>query len=318
MSVTTLHSPLSTLPASRYAILSLSAFVSVLLLIAMGSIVRVTGNGLGCPDWPLCYGQAIPPWVISPWVEFSHRLLGTAASLQIAALAALARRDHHREAWVVRPIAAAVGLLVVQIALGGLHVIFELPPSTGWIHTALAMVIAGLVAVQVAVTHPAARELSARAAAVIAHDRRMPAAIATTAGATLFLILTGAYVTRTGAALACPAFPYCGGIEEPVPSMQRLMNIQMLHRYAAYGVALTACLTLWRLARAARREPGLRAAVFTLTTLIAIQFGLGISNVLFRLPMWSRTLHLLVAAMLWAGLVMLWVVVQRGKTSAGR
>ncbi len=321
MSVTTLHPPLSTLHASRstlhpsrYATLSLSAFVSVLLLMAMGSIVRVTGNGLGCPDWPLCYGQALPPWAVSPWVEFSHRLLGAAASAQIVALGVLAWRGYRREAWVFRPAVAALVLLVVQIGLGGLHVIFELPPQTGWIHTAVAMIIAALVAAQVAVTHPAARQLSARAPLILARDLGLPAAVAATAMATFLLILTGSYVTRSGASLACQAFPYCGG-EASSSTLRLLMNIQMLHRFMAYGVALTACLTLWRLIRAARGEKEFRAAALALTVLIAIQFGLGIGNVLLRLPQWSRTLHLLVAAMLWAGLVMLWVTLRRVDTS---
>ena len=301
-----------TFHASRYATLSLSAFVSVLLLIAMGSIVRVTGNGLGCPDWPLCYGQALPPWAVAPWVEFSHRLLGAVASAQIVALGVLAWRGYRREAWVFRPAVVALGLLVVQVTLGGLHVIYELPPQTGWIHTAVAMIIAALIAAQVAVTHPAARELSARAPAILARDRGLLAALAATAAAAFLLILTGSYVTRSGASLACPAFPYCGG-EASSATLRLLMNIQMLHRFMAYGVALTACLTLWRLSRAARGERGFRGATLALTVLIAVQFGLGISNVLLRLPMWSRTLHLLVAAMLWAGLVMLWVTLKQSR-----
>ena len=306
-----------TFHASRYATLSLSAFVSVLLLIAMGSIVRVTGNGLGCPDWPLCYGQALPPWAVAPWVEFSHRLLGAIASAQIAAMGVLAWRGYRREAWVFRPAVVALGLLVVQVTLGGLHVIYELPPQTGWIHTAVAMIIAALIAAQVAVTHPAARELSARAPAILARDRGLLAALAATAAAAFLLILTGSYVTRSGASLACPAFPYCGG-EASSATLRLLMNIQMLHRFMAYGVALTACLTLWRLIRAARGPFGkeLRAAALALTVLIAVQFGLGISNVLLHLPQWSRTLHLLVAALLWTGLVMLWVTLRRGELAA--
>ncbi|HBY96889.1 MAG TPA: hypothetical protein DEP84_23575 [Chloroflexi bacterium] len=61
----------------------------------------------------------------------------------------------------------------------------------------------------------------------------------------------------------------------------------------------------------------MRAVALALAGLIVVQFGLGISNVLLRLPMWSRTLHLLVAAMLWTGLVMLWVVVRRGVHQPG-
>lgn len=295
---------------SRYAILAVSAYVSVLLLIAMGSIVRVTGYGLGCPDWPLCYGQVVPPLLLAPWVEFTHRLLGAAASFLILALGVLAWRTRRHEPWIFRPMVAAVALLVVQIVLGGLHVILELTPVSGWIHTGVAMAIAALVASQVAVAHPVARRLS-EGVGMVARDRRLLLAIALTAGAAYFLILTGSYVTRIGASLACPAFPWCGATMVPGP-LRTLMDIQMFHRFTAYAVAIAACLTLWRLVRATRGEPALRAVALALVILIVVQFGLGISNVLLRLPMWSRTLHLLVAAMLWTGLVMLWVVVRRG------
>ena len=149
---TTFLQPLAKAIARRgidYATLTLTAFTSVLLLMMMGSIVRITGNGLGCPDWPLCYGQVVPPMYASAWVEFSHRFLGALASVQIAGLAVWAWRSYRREKWIVAGATAAVGMLAVQIVVGGLHVIFELPPQTGWIHTGIAMLIAALVAAQV-------------------------------------------------------------------------------------------------------------------------------------------------------------------------
>src|SRR3990167_4302593 len=72
-----------------YATLSLTALLSVLALMTVGSIVRVTGNGLGCPDWPLCYGQVVPPLKLSAWVEFSHRFIGALTSAQIVGMGVL-------------------------------------------------------------------------------------------------------------------------------------------------------------------------------------------------------------------------------------
>jgi len=287
----------------NYENVALTALVSVLLLIGMGSLVRVTGYGLGCPDWPLCYGQIIPPFDIAPWVEFTHRLIGAATSVQIVGLGVWAWRRYRRVSHILHPAVAAVVLLVVQVALGGLHVIYELPPETGWIHTGVAMALAGLMGVLVAVTHPMARTFSAHG-----RDRGLPALVGATAVATYFLILVGAYVTRRGASLVCPSFPECGA---SYPALQSLIDLQMLHRFAAYGVAVLVGLTVWRLLRVGGSEPGWRAVAFALAALVIVQFGLGISNVLLRLPLWSRLLHLPVAALLWTGLVMLWVVVRQ-------
>jgi len=299
----------------NYGTLALTAFVSTLGLITMGSIVRVTGYGLGCPDWPLCYGQIVPPFDIAPWFEFTHRLIGAATSLQIVGLGVWAWRRYRHVPRILHPAVAVVALLGGQIVLGGLHVIYELPTGTGWIHTGVAMAIAGLVAMLVATTPPAARTLAEQAAVAVKRDRRLPALVAVTAMVAYCLLLTGAYVTRSGAALVCPSFPDCGaGASAAV--LQPLIDIQMFHRFTAYGVALLVGLTVWRLVRAGSHQRDLSSAAAVLAALVVIQFGLGISNVLLRLPLWSRTLHLLVAALLWTGLVMLWVMVRQPKIAA--
>ncbi len=278
-------------------ILALSALISTILLITMGSIVRVTGNGLGCPDWPLCYGRVVPPALTGAWVEFTHRLLGAVTSVQIALLALFVWRGYRQRPWLFWPAVAAVGLLIIQVSLGGLHVIFEIPPVTGWIHTGVAMLIAGMVAVQVAGLLPAAQPL--RGAALFA-NRRFAAWLSVTTGAAYLLLLTGSYVTRSGASLACPSFPLCG-----VAARNRLIDIQMLHRYAAFTVAfLTLALVVWLVTR--QEDRPLARFAYVLGALLVVQLGLGASNVLLRLPIWSRVLHLAVAATLWASLVVLW------------
>ncbi|MFZ0548944.1 MAG: COX15/CtaA family protein, partial [Candidatus Promineifilaceae bacterium] len=127
--------------------LALTGLLSTVLLIMVGSFVRVSGNGLGCPDWPLCYGRAVPPSKnLSAWIEFSHRLLGGIVSLQIVAIIFLSWR-HYRNNKLIWRTAVATGLvLIVQVSLGGLHVLNELPSWTGLVHTAVAMGVAGLLA----------------------------------------------------------------------------------------------------------------------------------------------------------------------------
>jgi heme A synthase len=293
-----------------FANLALSGLISTVILIMVGSIVRVTGNGLGCPDWPLCHGRAIPPFLLSAWVEFLHRLFGAAVVLQIGALIVLARRWYRQEKWIYRTAIIAGIVLTIQVVLGGIHVIYELPKWTGWIHTGVAMMVAGLVAVWTAVTQPALRRLSQRAAGSLT-GTRLPLWTAVTAGATYLLVLTGSLVTRTGSSLVCPSFPSCGLPFIP-PYLRSTVTIQMTHRLTALVVAFGISLTLWYLLKASSHDRGLKRFAWTLLFLLILQGGLGITNVTFTIPMWSRVLHLGTAAIIWSVMTILSVVLFRG------
>jgi heme A synthase len=294
----------------RFSNLALSALVSTILLIMVGGIVRVTGNGLGCPDWPLCYGRAVPPFLLSAWVEFIHRLFGGAVVIQVAALIVLSWRWFKPDKWIYRTAIFTSVVLTIQVVLGGVHVIYELPRWTGWIHTGVAMMVAGAVAVWVAVSRDETRRLGARTAALF-KDTHLPLWTTVAAGASYVLMLTGSLVTRTGASLVCPNFPACG-LETVPDNLQTIVLIQMLHRFSAFVVAFAIILTLWHLLRASGRDRGIQTAAWTLIGLLVLQFGLGVSNVLLALPMWSRVLHLGTAATIWVFLVILSVTLTRG------
>lgn len=294
-----------------FSTLSLTALISTILLIMVGSIVRVTGNGLGCPDWPLCHGQAIPPFLLSAWVEFIHRLFGAAVVLQIGALIVLTWRWYRPDKWINRTAIFATVALTLQVALGGIHVIYELPRWTGWIHTGVAMLVAGSVAVWLAVSHRSTRALGSRTAGLLKGTHlQIWTAVAT--GASFVLLLTGSLVTRTGASLVCPSFPNCG-LEVVPANLQTIVTIQMVHRFAAFTVAFATALTLWYLLKKSRHDRGLQQVAWTLVALFAFQFFLGISNVLLHLPMWSRVLHLGTGATIWAFMLILSVTLIRGE-----
>ena len=281
--------------------LAASAWFSTLVLILIGSIVRVTGHGLGCPDWPLCYGRAIPPAYGGAWVEFSHRLFGGIAGIQIILLAALAWREGRSRPWSYRPAIAAAGLLAVQVLLGGLHVALELPAATGLVHTGVAMLIVGLLAAQLAVSSPRLDQLRSGIQRPAA-GRRLGAQLSLVAAATYALLLTGSAVTRSGASLACLGFPECGA---QASVSRTLVEIHLLHRFAALAVLILAGWLIGALL-ARGRSATLRSYAYLLAGLLAIQTGLGIANVLLLLPMWSRVLHLTLAALFWSAVVVLW------------
>ncbi len=307
MEATALSTRMQKRLASRVSLLALTTLISTIALILMGSIVRVTGHGLGCPDWPLCYGQPIPPFLVGAWMEFTHRLIGLIASVQIVALGWIGLRRYRYHAWLKGSGIALLVLLAIQIPLGGLHVILEIPPETGLIHTAIALAIVGLVALMFALLHPATVALRKQATTFM-QDRRFLRWLTVGTVLLYLLLLTGSLVTRLGASLACPSWPFCG---VPREEWSTLVWIQVLHRYTAYA---TGGLLLVLAAYVLRRAPsvGWRRFAYGLFLVLLAQFTLGVLNVLLRIPMTTRALHLTVGSTLWVLVVILWVVVHPG------
>jgi heme A synthase len=298
---------------SGYIRLTLALLFSTAALISLGGLVRITGSGLGCPDWPLCHGRIIPPFELAPWIEYFHRLAAASVSVLVVAFSALTWLRHRGRPWLLWPATLAPLLLVAQIWLGRLTVLNEIPPDIAWIHTAAAMAILGVVVVPVAAAYPPLVEMSARLARRAQESpaaARLPFVLSLAALAVYLLLLTGAYVTRSGAAAACPAFPACGGLADPATPGSTLEGIHMLHRIVAAGAALVLLIALADCWRAG--DVDLRRIAAGTAGLLAAQVGLGVANVLLRLPLWSRGLHLVAAALLWAAVVLLTAAAWRG------
>ncbi len=130
-----------TVTPRQYLYVAYAALVALTLIVLSGAAVRLTGSGLGCPDWPRCYGHAYPPLNTHAVIEFSNRLITVPVSIAAGAawLLALRRRPYRRDLmWL----GALLPLGVVgQAVLGGFTVRGAL--DYGWVmgHFALSMLI---------------------------------------------------------------------------------------------------------------------------------------------------------------------------------
>ncbi|MSQ11338.1 MAG: heme A synthase [Dehalococcoidia bacterium] len=285
--------------------LAAASLVTALLVVIFGGIVRVTGSGLGCPDWPLCHGRVIPPADVKAWIEYLHRLSVTLTSIFVVLMAATAVVQHGFRRSLLLPLFAPV-LLIVQIIFGAATVLSELDAGVAVTHTAIAMAFVGVLALLTCGSGGwSTRVTEPLKAALRGHrlDRHLRTAMLLLALLTYLLLLSGSYVYRSGAPLACLSYPFCG-VAPPPGDSWALQDIHMLHRYAALATGLLAVYALWTAwrVRAANAAPLLLLGGFA--ALFALQVALGASNVLFLLPGWARLSHLVIASLTFTVAVM--------------
>ncbi|TAM59339.1 heme A synthase [bacterium] len=279
----------------------LAAFlvVCVYLLATLGSWVRINNDGMSCPTWPNCSANSLLTLHGFPFLESLHRLIAGPIvgplTLVVLALAWINRRElpqAARAAWAV------IGFLVLQIALGGVTIFASNDPPSVTAHWTVGMLLLGsIIAVAVLAWGPTAFEQSERRHAVAATPWLWLVALAA-----LVTTAMGAYVSSSGFGLTCAGFPSCNGHWFGLAWPQ---GAQMTHRALAYAVLLTALLALVATLRGERGD--LRAVALIAALLVVVQIGLGVANVLGRLPTPLREAHAANAALLYATYVVLLV-----------
>ena len=262
------------------------------LQIALGGLVRVSGSGLGCPDWPLCHGRPYPPADLHAIIEYSHRAVGTVTGVLIIATVVLA--------WVVfrtrRPIVAWLATasligVVGEGALGGVVVANELSPWLVVVHLGLAMMILGFLVATAVMAGPQSSGVP---------DRSFRRLAALAASATYVLLLTGSTVVASNADSTCHSWPVCGsGL---TPDFNGANAFTMLHRGS---VLLIGVLIVYVLVAAIRRwgtGSGIgRNAVATLVV-FAAQIGVGAGAALTD-SVFFNGLHVALATLVWSGVL---------------
>jgi len=329
-----------------YRTLSWLLPVLAFIVIVKGAYVRLTDAGLGCPDWPGCYGQLLVP--ASPemadpahlearpleagkaWREMIHRYLASGLGLGILILAALAWRNRAQPAQPVLVPLLLVPLVMFQGALGMWTVTLLLKPLVVTAHLLGGFTVLALLTWNL---------LATRACAV---SRLAPGAAVTSAAALALAALAGqvflgGWTSANYAALACTDFPTCHGAWWPDMAFDEAFVLwRGLGVNYEFGVLETPARTaihfshrLWAVVtavmillavRTARRWGGARGRLlgWCILSALAIQITLGITNVMHGLPLPVAVMHNGFAAILMASLMTLLFFATRPAGAAGR
>lgn len=293
------------------------ATVLALVVVLLGAYTRLTHAGLGCPDWPGCYGfigvpqtdaqlahaerhfPEAPVEAQKGWNEMVHRYFAGTLGLVILGLAVHALVRRGRDGQPLRLPLVLLGVVITQAAFGMWTVTLKLWPQVVTAHllggfTTLALLF--LLSLRLSGALPALG---------------LPAGLRRLAAAALALVIgqiaLGGWVSSNYAAVACVDLPTCHGQWWPAMDFANGFHltqhigpnylggqldsdartaIHMTHRLGALVVTLTLLALAWRL-----RGEGLGRLAGLLLAVLALQVGLGISNVLFHLPLPVAVAH---------------------------
>ncbi len=294
-----------------------TAFCTFLLIIA-GGLVTSTGSGLAVPDWPLSYGQLMPPMVGGIFYEHGHRMVATTVGVLTVILTIwIWRKDSRR--WMRLLALVALGAVVVQGALGGLTVLFMLPTAISASHATLAQTFFSIVSSMALFTSKWWFQCEGEKPKVIIPKNIVTLCFIVVSAVYLQLIF-GAIMRHTGSGLAVPDFPLAYGqlipsiSPEAMESYNRILILEdvrlaadgaitanqiiihLLHRFWALAVAsmvLVLALSLRRIS-----FPALYFVARLMVLLVIIQIGLGAWTVLSRRAVEIATAHVAVGALL--------------------
>jgi heme A synthase len=278
--------------------LALAAVAVALGTVLLGSWTRINGAGMTCPDWPLCHGRLIPSLADGTIWEWTHRLLAFLVAPLVLAVVWEAWRKRARSPFILPTVAAISALFVVQVLLGAATVRLSNSPISVVLHWGTAMAfIAALSAM--AIFAAAAESDDALPLGRFAGENVLTGILIGTALVAFVTMCIGAFVSSSGAGLACLSIPGCAGTMVVYTQGQ---YVQMLHRILAGGTLLCSAGSL-ALAWVRPTSLRVRVAVCVGVALVCVQVLLGLMNVALRLPMDLREAHAFNAALVFLSFV---------------
>jgi cytochrome c oxidase assembly protein subunit 15 len=269
--------------------------VFTVLLIAAGGMVTSTDSGLSVPDWPTTYGWNMFTFPFSKWVggiryEHSHRLIASTVGFLTIIMAGWTWRVDRRR-WVQRLGFAALGAVILQGLLGGLTVLFFLPPAISIGHAGLAQIFFCLTLTLALVTSPGWKNATAPV-----DDAMLRRAALVTTVLVYTQILVGATMRHTNAGLAIPDFPYAFGHIIP-PVWNAKVAIHFTHRVGALIVSMAILATAGHVFYHHRGRRELVRPAFLLLMFLSMQVTLGAFVVWSRMDPVINTAHVVNGAL---------------------
>ncbi len=283
--------------------LSIVTVLATYVLIVIGGIVRITNSGLGCPDWPLCHGEVIPPAEKKVLIEFSHRTASTIVGLLIAGMGIMIWRQH-RERLIRGLMVAVFPMLALQVTLGAITVKRELPAEIVAFHHATAMLLLALLML-IAVLSLMSTRRRATEPPRSSSGGGLPytrwAVIA--AAAVLALMVSGSYTAASGSSLAFSDWPLFDG--KLLPEGGKYQNIHYVHRVTAAGVGVIIVGFAEYTRRTQRHSRPLLTLAGLAVGVYALQVVVGAGNIWFDLNDGVAAAHLALGALLWSAMALL-------------
>jgi heme a synthase len=287
-----------------YARITLVSLVLLVLIVFSGAAVRLTGSGLGCPDWPDCQGRFIQTELDSHGaIEYGNRLVTglVGAAAIAAALAAFLRRPFRRDLAILG-VLMPIGVLA-QAVLGGLSVLYGLAPGYVMGHFLLSMVIlSGAVALAWRARHEPSSQPSSPRNAVLATRALVPISA--------WVLFLGTLSTAAG------PHPGSSGTGEVVSRLDFRGGGEtltwMIHWHGRFSTFLGLCaLATWFYARRHKASRGLQRALTGLCLLLATQGIVGGIQYELGLPAEIVWVHVVLATCTW--LALMWCVAAAGR-----
>jgi protoheme IX farnesyltransferase len=278
--------------------LAIASVVTSLLLVTVGVVVRATGSGMGCPDWPLCHGQLLPPLGdYQAWIEWVHRTVAAIIGFLVLGLAIVAVRDHRDRASLLWPSLAAVALVGFQAWLGKETVRLNNSGVSVTAHLAAAMTLVGLLVFILARSSYPAR-IGGRGSS------QLFTLLAAFAAATIFaLLLFGSQVTATSQWYVFTDWPLMNG--SLFPPLTDADSAHVLHRWVAIVVGVIILVVAGAAWRTQRERPTVIRLALAAGLLFPIQAIVGGLQILTGLSGWTQTLHLALGVLIWAAMACL-------------